>query len=165
MKKFRKHLREYLVALLFLVNVFIWYTVSWGQNDKLLVYFLDVGQGDSIFIQSPVGNQMIIDGGSGASVLQELSKVIPFHDKKIDVVVSTHPDKDHLGGLVQVLKHFNIGFEIDSNVKAETVTFENFRRILLAKDIKRVVAERGMIINLGGGVKFIILFQAFFWIC
>ena len=141
-----------------MVNVFIWYTNAWRESDKLLVYFLDVGQGDSIFIQSPGGNQMIVDGGPGASVLEELSKILPFHDKKIDVVVSTHPDKDHLGGLVDVLKHFDVDFEIDPGVPTETVIFESFNRILGTKDTKRLTAKRGMTINLGGGVKFIIFF-------
>ncbi|MEK7552372.1 MAG: MBL fold metallo-hydrolase [Patescibacteria group bacterium] len=158
MQKLARHSKEYLVSLLILVNVFVWYVVAWEQNDKLLVYFLDIGQGDSIFIKSPSGNKMIVDGGPGKTVLQELSKVLPFHDRKIDVVVSTHPDKDHIGGLVEVLKNYDVDFEIDPNVNAETAVLGNFEVALSKKDTKRIVARRGVTVDLGGGAKFIILF-------
>src|SRR3989338_4688005 len=63
----------------------------------LSVTFFDVGQGDAIFIQSPTGTQMLIDGGRpGAGILSQLSETMGFFDRSLDVVLATHPDKHHI---------------------------------------------------------------------
>lgn len=74
----------------------------------LSVHFLDVGQGDSILIQSPDGYDILIDGGPDARVLSELGKYMPFWDFKIDMVILTHPHSDHVGGLVDVLSTYDV---------------------------------------------------------
>lgn len=70
----------------------------WNQPDgKLHVTFLDVGQGDSIFIESPDGRQILVDGGRNSSLLLDrLGREMPFWDKDIDIVIATHPDEDVL---------------------------------------------------------------------
>src|SRR3990167_3376933 len=67
--------------------------------DQLLhVYFLDIGQGDSIFIKTPENHKILIDGGPNGRVLNELSEIMPFFDKTIDLIILTHPHADHVGG-------------------------------------------------------------------
>jgi len=74
----------------------------------LRVYFLNVGQGDAIYIRTPEEQDILIDGGPDASVLSELGKVMPFWDRQIDVMVLTHPHSDHVAGLVEVLRRFEV---------------------------------------------------------
>lgn len=75
---------------------------------QLQVAMLDVGQGDSILFQDGL-LQMLVDGGPGAQVLQRLSEEMPWLDKKIDVVVATHFDRDHIEGLTHVLDRYDVG--------------------------------------------------------
>ena len=74
----------------------------------LRVYFLNVGQGDAIYIRTPDEQDILIDGGPDASVLAELGKVMPFWDRQIDVMILTHPHSDHVAGLVEVLRRFEV---------------------------------------------------------
>jgi|APSaa5957512622_1039677.scaffolds.fasta_scaffold17355_3 competence protein ComEC len=79
------------------------------DNDELLqVHFLDVGQGDSIYIRTPDEVDILIDGGPDKNVLSELGKVMPFWDREIDVMILTHPHSDHVSGLVEVLRRFDV---------------------------------------------------------
>lgn len=70
--------------------------------------FLDVGQGDAILISTPQQQNILIDGGPGQVVLDELSKAMPWWDKTIDLVILTHPHADHLDGLLEVIKRFKV---------------------------------------------------------
>ncbi len=89
-----------------------------GLGDgKMHVMFLDVGQGDSIFIESPEGHQVLVDGGPGNFVIEELNEVMPFFDKSIDMIVLTHPHADHVDGLVEVLKRYEVDLVLATGVK------------------------------------------------
>ncbi len=78
-------------------------------DGKLHVFVLDIGQGDSILIQLPTDERILIDGGPDNSVLNELGKVMPFYEKNIDLVILSHPHLDHVNGLVEVLKRYRVG--------------------------------------------------------
>jgi len=100
-----------IAIFLFLLNVLCWqevFTLSGGQ--KLVVGFLDVGQGDSAFIQTPEGHQILIDGGPGSTVLEKLSQLMPFWDKSLDVVILTHPEKDHMAGILEILQKYKVDY-------------------------------------------------------
>ena len=73
------------------------------------VRFLDVGQGDAILIESPEGKRVLIDGGPDWSVLERLGQTLPFFDRRIDMVINTHPDLDHSGGLPSVFNRYRTG--------------------------------------------------------
>lgn len=155
----KNNLKLALVALLLLTNIFIWSVVWSSGSSELQVYFLDVGQGDAILIKSPSGNKMLIDGGQSASALMlALSKAIPFYNKKIDVVLATHPDADHIGGLSEIFRRFEVDFVIDPDVLAETRIFRDFQNAVALSDSQKLIARRGMEIDLGGGVVFVVLF-------
>ncbi len=167
MENVKKNLKWYVVGLLFVVNVFVWYAVLGEERGGVLtVAFLDVGQGDAIFIEAPNGNQVLVDGGPNKSVLRELGKVMPFYDRSIDLVVASHPDKDHIGGLVDVLKKFKVGVLVETGVVSETGVYEALKNISTEKGIQKIIAKRGERITLDKNVYIDILFpdrDAFGW--
>lgn len=140
-----------------MVNLFIWDSVS-SHDPTLRVYFLDVGQGDAILIKSPVGNKMLIDAGAGSAILEILPKTLSFHERKIEVLLVTHPDTDHIGGFVPILERFEADFIVESGAIHPTRVVENFNRLVEKSSAERVIAERGMSIDLGGGAVFVVLF-------
>lgn len=138
-----------ILALIFL-SLCIWYAViRESRNGLLTVSFLDIGQGDSIFIEAPSGRQVLIDGGANSVVLRELSKVIPWYDRTIDVVIPTHPDADHIGGLIDVLPRYKVGLIVHSDVEGDTATAKALVNGMEKEGAREVIARRGQIINLG----------------
>lgn len=95
-------------SLFFAVGICVLVLASFIPLSQDKVVFLDVGQGDSILIQAKTA-QVLIDGGSGTKVLERLGEELPWFDRTIDVVISTHPDKDHLEGLLHVLERYKVG--------------------------------------------------------
>lgn len=159
MAEFLKDFKYYFLAALFSGAIFVWYAVVAESRNGLEVDFLDAGQGDAIFIQAPNGNQILIDGGPpGKKVLRSLSEVMPFYDRTIDAVVSTHPHLDHYGGLMDVLKKYQVNFELDSRSgNGESPAFKQYEELLDEKRIARAPAKRGMRINLDKGLYLDIL--------
>ncbi len=96
-------------GVLIFANVLAWLAVWDFSSPQLFkVVFFDVGQGDSIFIETPGNHQILIDGGPSSVVLEKLGKEMPFWDRTIDLVILTHPDYDHLNGLIEVLKSYKV---------------------------------------------------------
>lgn len=157
MEKVKQKFRYYLLGILFLVTSLVWYAVWAEGNDKLKVAFLDVGQGDAIFIEAPNGNQILIDGGSNKAVLSQLSKVMPFYDRSIDVVMMTHPDSDHVNGLVDVMRRYEVGVFVDSGPESDNPAYKEVEDIAAAGDTKSLDVIRGYRINLDEGVYLDIL--------
>src|SRR3990167_576331 len=155
----RKYSKEVVLGTLILSNIFVWFAVYDRQpGDKLSVYFLNVGQGDAIFIDSPRGGRVLVDGGANRKVLSELGKILPFADKRIDVMVETHPDKDHIGGLPEVVSRYEVGMFLEPGVKSENTTDDELKKRVGQKNIPSILAKRGMVINFGDGAKLQILF-------
>jgi len=150
-------LRNKLVFLIILnlVAFLVQLNLTSCQNSSIVaVYFFDVGQGDSIFIDTN-NKDVLIDGGprsAGLTVLNYLSELNISH---VDIVVATHPDADHIGGLITVL---NSSIQVDmvlyNNQTSTTKTYQEF--ISLAGD-KMVVAERGQVYVLDYNVNFTVL--------
>lgn len=123
----------------------------------LTVAFLDVGQGDAIFIETPDGVQMLIDGGANSSVLRELPKYMPVLDKTIDVVLATHPDKDHIGGLVDVLERYQVDQVIRTENKNDTAVSRAFD-LAVEEELSTVhFARVGQQLALGASTSLLIL--------
>ncbi len=124
--------------------------------------FLNVGQGDSIFIQSPSGVQMLIDGGKNREVIRALSREMPLFDRSIDIVIGTHPDADHIGGLPDILKRYSVSLIVESSVEdAEGVDAAALAKATATEiedGAQSMTAKRGQVIDLGNGAYFEILF-------
>jgi competence protein ComEC len=124
------------IGLSILIAFFVFSIVSQGNN--LEVVFFDVGQGSSIFIETPRKNQVLIDGGpNNLLILEQLSKEIPFWDRHINIVISTHSSADHLTGLIEVLKRYNIDKIIWTGMNDDSLTHQQFIEEL------RVAEKRG----------------------
>ena len=142
------------ILLLSFVAVGIWSAVlSHDTRGVLTVSFLDVGQGDAIFISAPSGRTVLIDGGPDAGVLRQLGDVMSWYDHSIDVVMPTHPDTDHISGLVDVLERYHVSYVVQSSVEGSAPIWHALESTITsnAKSGTRVItALRGQIIDLGG---------------
>lgn len=124
-----------------------------AQNQKLQVAFLDVGQGDAILI-SQGEKQILIDGGpSGKKLLEKLGEYVPFWDRKIDVMIATHPDADHISGLVDVLKNYSVDQVIESGAQSESQVFGTLEKLIEDKKVEKQLARRGMKIKLSADAE------------
>ena len=139
------------LSLIFLVligfNAFVWYHVLTGEQNNLDIYFLDIGQGDSQLVVLPGGVQVLIDGGPDKGVLFELSEILPQTDRYIDLVVMTHPQLDHFGGLLDVTERYKIGAFITPNREGESEAWSDFIDLLDEKDTPVVLVGAGDLIS------------------
>ncbi len=156
-EKIKKQFKYYFLGLLFLTAVFVWYAVFKEGRSGLEVDFLDVGQGDAIFIQAANGNQVLLDSGPNKKVLAELSKVMPFYDRSLDMIIESHPDNDHIAGFIDVFRRYNISSVLESGVQADTPVYEELEKTIKDKNIQKILAKRGMRINLGDDIYLDIL--------
>ncbi|GAE92439.1 hypothetical protein JCM21714_1441 [Gracilibacillus boraciitolerans JCM 21714] len=114
---------------------------------EITVSFIDVGQGDSILLETSNGNTMLVDGGNryaGDEVIAHLTK---RGVSKIDLLVNTHPDADHLGGLIDVLETFSVEKVLDSGKVHTTQTYTDYLTLIDQKDIPFEVAQEGQFIE------------------
>lgn len=145
-----------LVSIVLLILFFI----SFSSGAKLRVSFLDIGQGDSILIQTPSGHDMLIDGGPSDRVLEKLSEELGYFDRHIDVMLETHPDADHITGLIPVLKNYSIDHIITSPLAGHTGVFSELEKSEHEEHAEIHVGKRGDEINFGDGVVMRVLYPA-----
>lgn len=120
-------------------------------DGNLHVAFLDVGQGDAVLITAPHGQQLLIDGGpSEVTVLRRLAEEMPLWDRSLDVMVSTHPDSDHLTGLLAVAKRYTVGTVLVSDVRGDSSLAQQWQADTAGV---AVVARAGMQFWLDDGVS------------
>lgn len=115
-------------------------------QECLKVYMLDVGQGDSFYIQAPNGNSLLIDAGQpNGGAQNKISKIKNnFFDRTIDVLLATHPDADHIGGFENILKGFVAGLYVDPGVIADTAIYKNLKKEISEQRITSLVFRRGV---------------------
>jgi competence protein ComEC len=148
---------KWAIAPLLLAAVLVSFTAATLPDDNLRVSFLDVGQGDAIFIQK--GNQQIlVDGGpSPRAITLALSDHMPFWDRSIDLLVSTHPHQDHLAGLLEVLRRYRVDQVLYPSLEYPSPLFDEWLRTVEEKGVKSVIALSGQHIDLGDGVALEVL--------
>jgi len=133
---------------LFFLNIIAWLYVN-ELNKKIFleVNFFDVGQGDSAFIETPAHQQIIIDGGPSSVILEKLAKEMPFWDRNIDLMILSHPDYDHLAGLLEVLKKYKVENILWTGIVADNDTFKEWQRLIGEEDANVKIAKAGEIIK------------------
>jgi competence protein ComEC len=142
-------------AVLLILAFFAWRGLPDG---KLHVTFLDVGQGDAIFIQTPSGKQVLIDGGpSETQVLSELGRQMPFWDRTLDLVILTHPDADHVSGLVPILERYQVDVVIHRQIEMESETYAYWLALVEAEGAVVHEGKTGMSLTLDQGLKMVVL--------
>jgi competence protein ComEC len=132
-------------------------SVAGVSAEMLTVRFLDVGQGDAIHIMTPDGYEILIDGGPSVAVLREFAHGRSFFDKYIDVVIATHPDTDHVAGLVDIFKRYEVGMIIETAVEHDAPAARAYRDAAGAEGARRILAQAGQIIQLGASTTVRIL--------
>jgi len=147
-----------ILGTLTVAALLVWLALFTLPDGRLRVSFLDVGQGDSILIESPSGHQILVDGGpSPAAVTSALGKAVPFWDHSLDLVILTHPQDDHLVGLIGVLERYQVGLLLDSGEECASEACQRFWELVEGKEIPYRKVEGGMRVELGDGVRIEIL--------
>jgi len=137
-----KKLIFWILVTLFCVNVFTWSVVYELNKTQLLeVIFFDIGQGDAIFIETPKGYQILIDGGPSSVILEKLGKEMPFWDRTIDLVILTHPEHDHISGLIEVLKRYEVDYILWTGVLRDTGEYKEWKRLIEEEIVQVKIAK------------------------
>jgi competence protein ComEC len=145
---------KWLILPLLVVAILVWSVALTSPDDKLHVSFLDVGQGDAILVQTPNGQDILIDGGPDCQKINlELSKKLPFWDRTIDLVVSTQPQADHITGLVEVLQRYKVKQVLEPGVSYNSSIYQEWLNVVEDKEIEHNIARAGQEIDLGNGVE------------
>ncbi|RUT36626.1 MBL fold metallo-hydrolase [Paenibacillus zeisoli] len=120
---------------------------------KLRVIFIDVGQGASQLIITPSGKTMLIDAGNNDKEQVMLDTLKRYGIARLDIVIGTHPDADHIGGLDKVIDKLSIGRIYMPKVSSNTKTFESVLRSIQRKGLKVTTAKAGLTLNLDSSVQ------------
>lgn len=112
------------------------------QKNNGQVVFLNIGQGDAILIQQQ-NFQILIDGGKGDAILSELSKYMHFSDRTIEIVILTHPDEDHMGGLLHILEKYQVEQIIESGVSCDKNICKQWTDLIHQQNIPVMYAQAG----------------------
>ncbi len=105
------------------------------SDGSLKFWIFDIGQGDSLLIDTPEHHEILIDGGPDQTVLTRLSQALPPGDKTIDLVILTHDHADHLTGLNYVLQRYTVKQIWDSGATEDSTTYRNFVKLVAQKQI------------------------------
>ncbi len=151
------------LAILFTVALVAIFTLTLSfyrapASEKLRVVFFDIGQGDAIFIESPTGAQVLVDAGPGRRVVRRLSRELGFWDRTIDMVVMTHEDADHAGGMSEVFRRYEVGTFVRTENQGESFVADAVDNFQVTEGSEIINARRGMAFDLGGGTLLTVLF-------
>lgn len=148
MEKIRNNIKLLFLTVLIGIAVLVWYAVFYvGDRKNLLFTVFDVGQGDAIFLE--IGRtQILIDGGPDEKILSKLGRALPFWDRSLDALILTHPHADHLTGLLEVLKRYDVGMVFETKVNHSIPEYEEWHRVLRGKNIQTIIAEAGQKIHI-----------------
>jgi len=159
MAKKSAKLKQFFLIALALITATIWAIYFSQPDEKLNIYFFDVGQGDSILIQKDSW-QILVDGGPDDIVIEKISTVMPIDDRKIEEIIITHPHADHIFGLNEIIKRYEIGKIVLTNIEYDSETYKNVLTTINERKIKTTtpsvgeveyVFDRGKIIYLWPG--------------
>jgi competence protein ComEC len=149
-----------ILGVLFVLNIFAWIAVYDFSKPKLLsVNFLDVGQGDATFIETPNRQQILIDGGPSSVILEKLGKEMPFWDRTIDLMILSHPEADHMIGLLKVLKIYKVENVLWVGIARDTPEYKEWVDLVEKEGAKIFIAKTGQEIS-AGNVNFEIISPA-----
>lgn len=149
------------LSLLLLCTGMVWvlpYLGHAASGEEFVVTFLNVGQGDAILIETPDGLDVLIDGGPDSSVLSELAGTLGAFDRTIDMLIATHPDADHVGGLADVLARYEVNTILMTENKGESNAAETYLAHVKAEEANIIYARTGQKFRLGEKATLAVLF-------
>lgn len=113
-----------LLVFLFCTELLIIFFYKDFIGNQFNVHFIDVGQGDATLIQAPYGCQILIDGGKPHTLTDQIKNFFPSTERDIDLLIATHPDLDHYGGLQQIAERYKIHTAFISNHSKSTIQYQ-----------------------------------------
>ncbi len=140
------------------LSLFVLYIFSFYFQEDLQVTFCDVGQGDAILIQTKNNKDILVDGGPDLSVLTCLGEQLPFYDRRIELVVLTHPHADHLVGLLAVLDRYQVDNVLITGVDGGNKNYQEFLGLIKEKNINKIIAVAGQRFDLPKGVQLEVIY-------
>ena len=154
----KKNLRIILAIAALSGLLFLNFISANKNSDKLRVSFFNVGQGDSIFIQTADKKDILIDGGPDKTVIKKLGKAMPFWDRTIDLIIITHPHSDHISGLIEVIKRYKIKEIFYTGVSYNSETYAELLRQIEHNKIELIEINKQQELTLSENLKLKILF-------
>ncbi len=141
------------IVALFVIAISLYWQIPDG---KLHIYILDVGQGDSTFIRSPFGYNIIIDGGPNLNLTDSIAKILPAHEHEIDLLILTHPHSDHMFGFMETLERYKVKNVLLTGVYYNSALYSNFKQslaekgvnILFASSLKDIYFNDGLLLDI-----------------
>lgn len=146
------------LGVVFITTFSFWFWTNSNKLKNLEVSFLDVGQGDAILVHAPTGQRILIDTGDGADIARRLAANMPWLERRIDLLVITHPHDDHLGDFAEVIKYFNVGEVLYTGVTHTSPGYLNFLREIKDRKIPMKIVDHRQKITLGQDCYLDVLF-------
>ncbi len=143
---------KWIVLPLVIATILVWTAAITALDSRLHVYVLDIGQGDAILIQKE-NQQILIDGGPGSEeIMEELGDRLPFWDRTIELVVLTHPDADHITGLIEVLQRYEVEKILTSGQEHDSNLYMEWDDLIEEKGIEQINARVGQQVIMADGI-------------
>ena len=140
------------------LSVMVWAGVFSGDSGRLRVTVLDIGQGDAILIETPAGHNILIDGGpSEAAIMQALGRALSPRVRRIDLVVLSHAQDDHVTGLVSVLERYSVGSVLAPPLPGGSAAYAAWQAEVESGAVTSREAVASTWIDLGRGVRLEVL--------
>lgn len=155
-----KKLLPIIIIVISIASIFFSHNgqIRGAAKGNLIVYFLDIGQGDATLIRTPNGDDILIDGGPDNMLIQKLGQYLPFYDRDIEIIILTHPDSDHVTGLVEVLRRYKVKKILMTKVLSDSSSYLAFLEEADKNKIKVEVITQPEKVDFGGGVLFDIIY-------
>jgi competence protein ComEC len=154
----RQNLRWYILLLLTIFGIILWCVTLTADQTGLTFAALNISQGDSLFIESPSGVKVLMDGGPDDNLIRQLPHVMPWWDKHIDAIIITNSDSDHYGGFISLLQTYKVDVVVESGYRSATSDYALLEKEIAEKHIPEILARLGEVIDLGDGAQIKILF-------
>ncbi|PIT92759.1 MAG: hypothetical protein COU08_00725 [Candidatus Harrisonbacteria bacterium CG10_big_fil_rev_8_21_14_0_10_42_17] len=138
-----------ILVSIFLFDGYLWFRIFSLSHGETKVYFFDVGQGDSGLVVLPNNVQLLIDGGRDAAVLSNLSRVMDPTDRTIEMLMMTHPDTDHFGGLIDVLERYHVALFLGTGRIADSEVYQRLHDVLIERNIPYLFLQEGDLFSYG----------------
>ncbi len=139
----------YLISGIITGCILLFTFVSTIPDGKLHMYFCNVGQGDAAYIRLPDGRDMLVDGGPNDNVINCLSSHMPFWDRHIDIVALSHPQADHMQGLISVFARYSVGYFLKSDISNTSEGYQMLMKEVEDKKVPVKLVARGERVTLG----------------
>ncbi|MEK7137439.1 MAG: MBL fold metallo-hydrolase [Patescibacteria group bacterium] len=129
-------------------------------DGNLHVALLDIGQGDAILITTPRNQRILFDGGPDLTVLERLEEELPFFSRHLDLLILSHTDADHVTGLPEVMRRYDVDRVMLTGVVRDTAVYQAFLEEVKKSDAEIIIADSEHDLDFGGGVLLDVLWPA-----